>query len=293
MSSIRPHAAEKAIELTVRSEPNEPVSGDADRLDQVFSNLLSNAVKFTPKGGRIHCVVSQSGQQVEVRVTDSGEGIRAEMLGTIFQRFRQVDGSRTRRHGGLGLGLAIVRHLVEAHGGRVWATSPGEGRGSTFTVLLPIASAQLGMHGVSRPDASPIAWGDGSYPLSGVRALVVDDDRSARELLERLLMDDGAIVHTAGSAAEALSIFAGWRPDVFLIDIAMPEVDGYQLLQRLRQEPDGASIPAIAVTGYARPGDRDEALSSGFQAHLAKPFEAALAVQLTAQFARRPARATP
>lgn len=292
VDALRPQAAEKGIEIVTRFAPADPVNADADRLQQVFSNLVLNAVKFTPRGGRVECRVDQQGEFVRIVIADTGEGIASDMLASIFQRFRQADGSRTRRHGGLGLGLTIVRHLVEAHGGQVWATSEGKGKGSTFTVLLPAVSAQVTATPPERSPGAP-AGSDGTLRLSGIRALVVDDEKDSRELLERLVSDEGAIVHTASGAAEATAIFQRWLPDVLLLDIGMPDTDGYELLQMLRKSTAAAArLPAVAITGYARPGDRDRALSVGFQAHFAKPFEVDQLVRLVAAVARG-ARAEP
>jgi PAS domain S-box-containing protein len=294
LNGIKPLADEKNIQLATRFGRVDPVIADPLRLQQVFSNLLTNAVKFTPAGGRVECSIEPAGEYVRIDVSDTGEGISADMLVSVFQRFRQADGSRTRRHGGLGLGLAIVRHLVELHGGQVWASSPGLGKGATFSVLLPSVSehterAKAALEG--RAGGRP--WGDGTLPLSGVRALVVDDDPSSLELLERLLCGEGAIVRAASGAAEACAIFSGWRPDVLLLDIAMPERDGYDLLRELRQRfgPEALSVPAVAVSAYARPEDRKQAMRAGFQDYFSKPYDAHGIVRVVAELAKRRTRA--
>jgi CheY-like chemotaxis protein len=247
--------------------------GDPDRLQQVVWNLLSNAIKFTPPGGRVEVSLARSDGGFEVCVTDTGVGIRPEFLGRVFDRFRQADSSTTRTQGGLGIGLAISRHLVELHGGSISAASDGDNRGSAFTVLLP-------ERGVAVSDEVPITAdmprvSGRRAELTGLRVLVVEDEPDGRELLEETFRSCGAQVSAATSVADALDRFAGFQPDVLVSDIGLPEEDGFSLMRKIRRLPAeaGGQIPAIAVTAYAREGDRQLAYDAGFQAHVAKPFE--------------------
>jgi CheY-like chemotaxis protein/anti-sigma regulatory factor (Ser/Thr protein kinase) len=244
------------------------VQGDADRIEQVVWNLLANAVKFTAEGGSIEVDLRQNAQHAEIVVRDSGQGIAADFLPHVFDRFRQADGSTSRKHGGLGLGLALVRALTEAHGGTVHASSDGEGRGATFIVRLPLQTAPVNERQTVRPDVSPSR-------IDGLRALVVDDDADARELNAMTLSSAGATVFTAGSVREALRLFEQQRPGLLLADIAMPGEDGFDLIRIVRELPEegGGRIPAIAVTAYASNEERDRALRAGFDAHVAKPYE--------------------
>jgi PAS domain S-box-containing protein len=259
--------------------------GDSARLQQVIWNLLSNAIKFTPPGGRIEIRMRQIGARVEISVTDNGIGIQPEMLDRVFDRFHQQNGPTTRRHGGLGLGLAIVRHLLELHGGSVWAHSDGLEKGATFTVTLPLASADTS----KRPAEAPAAGGTplDAHTLQGVRVLVVEDEADNRDLIRRLLEAHGAEVVTASSAAEAVAAASARRPDILVSDIGLPDVDGYELIRRLRQlDADGLdNIPAVALTAFARSEDRTRALLAGYQAHIAKPVEPAELVATLASFA--------
>ena len=261
---IRPAAAAKEITLDVALEPGAgPVSGDATRLQQVAWNLLSNAVKFTPRGGRIEVRLARAGNSAELSVSDDGQGISPEVLPYVFDRFRQADSSSTRRHGGLGLGLAIVRHLVELHGGEVTAHSDGEGKGSTFRVRLPVLAVRV------EPAAPVIA----SDVLAGVRVLVIDDEPDARELLRLVLSAGGAEVTTAAGAPEALEMLSRVRPHVVVSDLGMPGIDGYAMLRQMRSRPahEGGRVPAVALTAYARSEDRTRATAAGFQMHATKP----------------------
>ena len=270
IDNVRPAAEAKEITLSAECEKLAgPALIDPNRLQQVFLNLLSNAIKFTGPGGRIEAHCRQVGTQLEITVSDDGEGIAPEMLSVIFDRFRQVDSSITRRHGGLGLGLAIVRHLVELHGGEVSAWSAGRGKGATFTVKLPFQPAAVQRGPGGRFLSGPAQPGN---RLRNIRILAVDDDADARDALERLLMRERAVVRTAGSAREALSIVEAWRPDVFLLDLGMPGESGYDLLAQLRSRL-GEGVLAIALTGYAREEDAARTLYAGFQAHLAKPYK--------------------
>ena len=256
------------------------VSGDADRLRQVVSNLLTNAVKFTPAGGRIDVSLTERDGRAQVRVADTGQGIDAAFLPHVFDRFWQGDSSSTRAHGGLGLGLAIVRHIIEMHGGTVGVESPGPGKGATFTVELPLGLEPLEQGeapaGQDHRAASPAA-------LMGAHVLVVDDEADAGEMLVNLLSFTGATVVMAGSVAEALRLVSQRRPDLVIADIGMPYADGYDLLTGLRgMGTEYASIPVIALTAYAREEDRRRALDAGFRAHVGKPFEAQALLQKAA-----------
>jgi PAS domain S-box-containing protein len=279
LESIRPTAEAKGIRFEASFEPGVgPVSGDPDRLQQIVWNLLSNAVKFTPRGGVVQVGFEREGSHVEIVVTDTGEGIRPEFLPHVFERFRQADGSTTRVHGGLGLGLAIVRHLVELHGGHVRAESEGEGKGATFTVRLPLLLPQAKPASkVDEPNQTITAnkMARGTVPLQGLRVLVVDDEPDARELFSIMLRRCGAEVTTAASAGEALEYLESWKPGVLVADIGMEGEDGYALIRKVRALPKerGGEIPALALTAYARSEDRLKALSAGYQVHLAKPVD--------------------
>jgi len=265
LDTLRPAAAAKDIQLQTTIEAAGRVSGDPDRLQQVIWNLVSNAIKFTPNGGRVRVAVRRSGGQAEVVVEDSGVGIHPEFLPHVFERFRQSDSSSTRAHGGLGLGLALVRHLVELHGGTVAARSEGEGKGASFTVRLPLMLAAEPRE--ARPEPLP------AVDLGGLEVLVVDDDREARELVATALRGAGAQVRTAASAVEALADVGLHPPSVIVSDIEMPGEDGYALIRRLRalDADHGGAIPAAALTAHARPEEVRRALEAGFQRHLAKP----------------------
>jgi signal transduction histidine kinase len=274
---VRPAAEAKEIAL-VRDIPERPWAsvGDPDRLQQVVWNLLSNAVKFTPRRGSVHVALTRSEGWDRIVVTDTGKGIEPGFLPHVFAAFRQADASTTRDHGGLGLGLAIVRQLVELHGGLVRAESDGPERGSAFTVLLPAQSGAAAGREGSGPHAIAASRTDSGVPdLSGIRVIVVDDDPDARELMAETLGYYGADVTTADSAAEALALLPELRPDVLLSDIGMRGEDGYALIQQVRALPRdrGGLVPAVAVTAYAAGTDRVRALGAGFQLHIAKPFD--------------------
>ena len=293
---IRPAAEAKNIRLQVMLDANAGlVSGDPDRLQQVIWNLLSNAVKFTQKGGRVQVTLEQLDSHVLITVSDTGKGIAAEFLPYVFDRFRQADSSITRLHGGLGLGLAIVRQLVDLHGGSVEAQSPGEGQGATFSLKLPVIIA----HGSGRfalnaeeanASSAALQGGFGSLPsLEGLGVLVVDDDPDARDLLKAILEERKAQVTTVASAAEAYETIEWLRPDVIISDIGMPSEDGYSLIRnvRLKEARDRQGWkPAIALTAHARVEDRLRALSAGYQAHVAKPVEPAELVAVIASLVR-------
>jgi PAS domain S-box-containing protein len=283
LDSVRPAADAKSIELFMRqAEPASLVSGDPARLQQVFWNLLINAVKFTPQGGRVDVLLARANGHVEVRVRDTGQGINTEFLPHVFDRFRQADASITRMHGGLGLGLAIVRHLVEAHGGGVRAESEGAGRGATFIVTLPCLAAQA----ETQPDAGALTaeanlTTAGAEPalsagaLKGLRVLVVDDDADTREWLTTVLEGRGIAVKSVWSAEEALDALERWRPDVLISDIGMPEEDGYLMMRKVRalSAERGGLTPAAALTAYAGDEARRRSLEAGFQVHLSKPID--------------------
>jgi CheY-like chemotaxis protein len=269
-----------ALESEVSAE-RCTVRGDPARLHQVVDNLLANALKFTAKGGRVRVTLGCRESSVELRVSDTGIGIRPELVDAIFDRFRQADSSTTRRHGGLGLGLALVKHIVELHGGCVGAESAGEARGATFTVSLPAASSEdrAGANG-SSPAEPP--------SVSGLHVLIVDDEPEVRELLRHALEEDAAIVHDAASAPDALAEIERFHPDVLVSDIGMPVEDGYQLIQSIRGLPPerGGRTPAVALTAFARPEDCARALRSGFQVHLAKPVEPSKLLEVVARLGR-------
>jgi CheY-like chemotaxis protein len=265
------------------------VSGDPQRLQQVVWNLLSNAVKFTPKGGRVQVVLERVNSHVEIAVSDTGQGIAAEFLPHVFERFLQADRGPSRTHGGLGLGLAIVRHIAELHGGTVHAESPGPGKGAVFTLKLPLVvlARTAGEAGRRHPRAPEEATSDTLASLDGLRVLVVDDDPDSNEVVRVLLAGQGAEVEVAASAAQALDILARWRPDVLVSDVGMPGQDGYGLIRnvRLRDDDKPQRLPAVALTAYATVDDRVRLLSAGFQAHVAKPLDPAELVAVVASLA--------
>jgi len=274
--TLRPAASAKGIRIEMPLESRvAPVLGDPNRLQQVMWNLLSNAIKFTPKGGKVQIAVEQARSHIEIRVTDTGIGISAEFLPHVFDRFRQANAGIARRHGGLGLGLSIVQHLVELHGGAIRAESSGPGQGATFSVQLPVAALHVGKTAETRtePGSTSPAADEQPVSLAGVRVLVVEDDADSRDLLQRILERCAANVVTASSAAEGLALMNQDRPDILVSDIGMPEVDGFEFLRRVRaSEGDNARrVPAIALTAYARVEDRTRVLKAGFQAHLGKP----------------------
>jgi PAS domain S-box-containing protein len=276
VDSVEPAARAKNVRLDSILDPaGIVVSGDAARLQQIFWNLLTNAVKFTPKGGRIQVVLQRVNSHVEVSVMDTGSGIPGEFLPHVFDRFSQADTSLHRKEGGLGLGLAIAKQLVELHGGSIHAKSLGEGKGSTFTVNLPLAVSRnaakaMRIHPTSGESADAIPM----PRLDGLRVLVIDDEPDARALIRGVLQNQGASVQEALNAQQALQILETDSPDILVSDIGMPEVDGYQFIRRYRaMEPRGARLPALALTAFARPDDRKQAILAGYHAHLAKPFD--------------------
>jgi len=277
VESARPAADARGVRLEAILDPGAgPVSGDANRLQQVVWNLISNAIKFTPRGGHVQVNFERVNSNIEICVADSGIGIQPDFLPHIFERFRQADATTTREHGGLGLGLSIVKHIVELHGGTVVANSDGEGQGATFRVRLPVAVSRWNPNrSHEHPRSSQrLAVPFVNADLSNLVVLVVDDDPDSRDLLHRLLSDCGATVTAAASAAEALAATDNQRPDLLISDIGMPETDGYQLLRSLRANSD-VRFPAIALTAFARSEDRTRALLAGFVAHVSKPVEPA------------------
>ena len=291
LESIRPAAEAKLITIDVHRDPRGAlVTGDADRLQQILWNLLSNAVKFTPKHGHVMVRMERLDSHLEIAVTDSGIGISADFLPYVFDRFAQADSTSTRKHGGLGLGLAIVRHLVELHGGSIAADSAGEGCGATFTVKLPVRAVQEGaesppvrMKPASSVEPPPIQAG-----IDGLRVMIVDDEPETRQLLTTVLQARGAEVKACASAAEALAVIDEWKPYVLVSDIGMPEEDGYGFLARVRQlSSERRNVPAVALTAYARAEDRTRALAAGFQMHVTKPVEVSELLLVVATLARR------
>jgi signal transduction histidine kinase/CheY-like chemotaxis protein len=271
IESMRSAAEAKGVRVDAALDARTgKVSGDPERLQQVVWNLLSNAIRFTPKGGRVEVRLARVDATLELVVSDTGKGISRVFLAHVFEPFRQADGSTTREHGGLGLGLAIVRHLIELHGGTVEADSAGAGEGASFTVRLPLLATR------PEPVHRDRQRTPDSYPsLEGVRVLAVDDEPDTCELLRTLLARSGAEVRVAASAAEALATLEGWTPDILVSDIGMPGEDGYSLLRqvRAREQRTGTRLPAIALTAYARAEDRVRSLTAGFQMHLPKPIE--------------------
>jgi signal transduction histidine kinase/CheY-like chemotaxis protein len=290
MESLRLAAGSKGIRLQMESATqSRPVSGDPDRLQQVIWNLMSNSIKFTPAGGNVLVQLEELGSHMQLTVSDSGKGITAEFLPHVFNRFSQADSSITRKQGGLGLGLAIVRHLVELHGGTIRAQSPGEGQGATFVVRLPLNPVYAEQSGSEpRHPASGEVRIESPPVLNGVQVLAVDDEPDAREFLAICLEKSGAEVRSVASAAEALDMLKRWHPSVLVADIGMPEEDGYTLIQKIReQEPGGvAQIPAVALTAFAQTEDRSQALSAGYQVHVPKPVEPAELIAIVADLAR-------
>jgi len=278
LNVVQPAADAKHVHLELDIDPSAgAVYGDRSRLQQVAWNLLSNAIKFTPKEGTVHMRLRRADDNVEMIVTDSGIGISHDFLASMFEPFMQADGSTTRNHGGLGLGLSIVKHLVQAHGGAVSASSGGEGQGATFIVRLPSAltsveRADMGIANDMR--AKPPAWPP--TLLEGLTVLVVDDEEQARQVVAAQLEEHGAAVLTAASVAQAFEALQREHVDVLLADIAMPDEDGYGLIRKLRglHPAPIAAIPAAALTAFARNEDRLAALRAGFQLHLAKPIDA-------------------
>jgi signal transduction histidine kinase/ActR/RegA family two-component response regulator len=292
LDAVRPAAAAKEISLQSVLDSNAaPVMGDPARLQQVVWNLLLNAVKFTPKGGRVQVHLLRINSHVEIVVSDTGQGIPAEVLPFIFARFRQGDSSSTRAQSGLGLGLALVKHLAELHGGSVGAQSGGEGKGATFIVKLPLSIAQIPTEPTPRvhPTATPLGAALHAVRLDGIRVLVVDDDQDALDLASAILSAAGATVRTCRSVGVALELLAQWRPDVLVSDIEIPEEDGYSLIRKVRAlEADrGGKTPAIALTAYGRTQDRMRSLTAGYNMHVPKPVDPGELTTIIASLAGR------
>ncbi|MBD2000505.1 response regulator [Leptolyngbya sp. FACHB-541] len=303
VESVRPLIEVKALQLEMSVANSAiPVCGDPTRLQQIVWNLLTNAIKFTPEQGRIVVELTQQQEQAQLRVTDSGIGIQPEFLPHVFDRFRQADGTTTRPHSGLGLGLAIVRHLIELHSGTVQAASEGEGRGASFTVQIPLLRQSEGQEDHAKPLNSAHALAsdpleENLHPSSfilhasslpdafdGIKVLVVDDEADTREVLAVTLAESGIEVTTAASAQEALKLLKSWQPKLLVSDIGMPGEDGYSLIRQVRRlsPAEGGSIPAVALTAYSREEDRKQVLSAGFQMHVSKPVEATELLQAIA-----------
>ena len=292
VDGIRPAADARNIHLQIALDPLfSPISGDPDRIKQIIWNLLSNAIKFTPAGGRVGVRLERIHSHIEITISDTGQGIDAELLLHVFDRFRQADSSITRRHGGLGLGLSIVRQLVEMHGGTVTAASPGAGEGTVFKIILPMLSVHHELSDVDKmPPMIPVNTATEREPsLNGLRVLIVDDEPDARELVAAVLTGSGGEVISVGSAGEALAKMAQQQFDVLISDIGMPEMDGYALISKVRQLPAerGGKIPAVALTAYAGIEDRRRVLAAGYQMHIPKPVEPAELRSLVASLADR------
>jgi CheY-like chemotaxis protein len=291
VATVQPAADAKGVRVQTIADPRVgPVSGDPDRLQQAVWNLLSNAVKFTPRGGRVQVRLERVNSSVELVVSDTGIGIRPEFLPHVFERFRQAEVGTTRKTGGLGLGLAIVRHIVEMHGGTVQASSAGEGEGATFRLRLPLMIVhpqreERRDHPRSEHPGPLTRLGD----LHGVRVMAVDDEADALTLLRVVLEAAGAEVVTVSSAREALGRLADVRPQALVVDLGMPEVDGFELIEQIRasQDPAVRSVPAAALTAFARSEDRTRVLRSGFEMHLAKPIDPGELVASVSTLVRR------
>jgi signal transduction histidine kinase/ActR/RegA family two-component response regulator len=291
VDALRPSADAKQIRLQLTLDPRAGmVLGDPDRLQQVVWNLVSNAVKFTPRGGRVQIALERVNSHLELSVSDTGEGIDRAALPRVFERFWQGQTGPDRRHGGLGLGLAIVRHLVESHGGEVAVRSDGPGRGSCFTVKLALMVTTEHVKDPERrhPTAADAMPAGTLSRLDGIAVLVVDDEPDSNELVQILLASCGAEVRVAASAGQALDILDRWRPDVLLSDIGMPGQDGYALIREVRQRPPGkgGDVAAVALTAYARVEDRVKILTAGFQMHVTKPVDPTELVAVVASLGR-------
>jgi signal transduction histidine kinase len=297
IESVRLAANAKGVRLQLALDPDaDDILGDRDRLQQVVWNLLSNAIKFTPAGGRVHVRLADAGGDVEICVEDTGRGIPAEFMPYVFERFRQADASFTRALGGLGLGLAIARHLVELHGGTIGVHSDGEGRGARFTVRLPIAAGRVRPASEPGATAAPEPGPRSHTPradLDGLEVLVVDDEQDGRDVITEILERAHARVTVAASAAEAMDVLARLRPAVLVSDIGMPDEDGFTLMRRVRALPEqrGGRIPAVALTAYARAVDRQQAMMAGYDIHLGKPVDPGELVDVVASLAGRAAAA--
>lgn len=294
IETVKPTADAKTVRIKTILDPlSGTISGDGNRLQQVFWNLLTNAIRFTPKEGHVQVHVQQVESHIEVCVIDTGEGIKPDFLPFVFDRFRQADGTTTRRHGGLGLGLAIVKQLVELHGGGVRVDSQGIGKGSTFTVSLPMSPLALTTKAKEEKRSpqvptAPMAINDACSKIAGLKAVVVDDEADARSVVSRFLESCGVVVLTAGSSEAAIELIVKNRPDILISDIGMPDEDGYTLIKRVRALgiDRGGTVPAIALTAYARSEDRTRSLLAGYQMHLSKPVEPTELIAMVASLSR-------
>ena len=286
LDAVGPAAEAKRIDIALDLDPFAgSVTADAARLQQVFWNLLNNAVKFTRLGGRVGVRLARSAGVVEIAITDTGIGIAPEFLPHVFTPFRQADARFGRQYGGLGLGLAICKQLVELQGGTIEAMSPGQGEGATFTVRLPAcegADAQSGDEAAGTESATAARSPAVSRSLAGVDILLVDDEADTLMLFKTTLEAHGARVRPAATAAEALGLAAEWRPHLLVSDIGLPGIDGYALLDAIRSKTAHRTLAAVAVTAFARPDDRNRALAAGFQAHISKPVDPSELVRLLA-----------
>ena len=294
IETVRPAAEAKEISIQSAVDSQmESFTCDSARIQQIICNLLFNSIKFSPKGGKIEIRLKQSDSRIRIMVRDNGQGIKPDFLPYVFDRFRQADGSITRKHAGLGLGLAIVRHLAELHDGAVWAESMGEGQGATFTVELPIKFVPEQIH-LIEPQSSVL---DSKAPtdlsMEGLRVLIVEDEADTREMLMMMFTQNHALAKSVRSASEALELMEKWVPDILLSDIGMPDMDGYELIRKVRAlgPEEGGQVPAVAITAYAKPEDQDRAIQEGFSVHLPKPIEpvqlASIVQNLTEKIRRR------
>ncbi|HEX8638786.1 MAG TPA: ATP-binding protein, partial [Pyrinomonadaceae bacterium] len=288
LDAVRPAAEARSISLQKIIDPQAgPISGDPDRLQQIVWNLLSNAIKFTERDGKVQVRLEQVDSHVEIVVADDGKGIAPEFLPFVFDRFRQADSSSKRQYGGLGLGLSIVRHLTELHGGTAKVSSEGEGRGATFIIKLP----RLGIIAEQQDRRQPLANGNGDFgempDLTDVKILVVDDDQDTRVLLSAVLAQTSAQVKTAGSVSQALELLEAETFALLISDIEMPQTDGYDLIRAVRRMPQTVRIPAIAVTAYARAEDRVRAIRAGYDMHIPKPVESHELLTVAARLVKR------
>jgi CheY-like chemotaxis protein len=295
VETVMPAADAKHIRVQTILDPRAaPISGDANRMQQIVWNLVSNAVKFTPKNGVVQVRLERVNSHVEIVVSDTGSGITADFLPHIFERFRQADSGTTREHAGIGLGLAIARHLVELHGGTIHAASDGPGKGSTFQVRLPvmIVHHEEPLERRLQPSKDPARVETQLPHLGGLSVLAVDDDADARALVSETLASRGARVIAVDSAEEAIRTLERARPDIVVTDIGMAQNDGFDLIKRIRQSSDAAvrELPAAALTAYARAEDRMKVLQAGFQMHLAKPVDPAELIVAVAALAKRSGR---
>jgi signal transduction histidine kinase/ActR/RegA family two-component response regulator len=278
IDSVQLAVDSKNLELGVTLDPTaRHTLGDSSRLQQVVWNLLANAIKFTPSGGRIEIKVERAGRNLKLRVSDTGQGIDPGFIPFIFDRFRQADGTTTRQHGGLGLGLAIARHLVELHGGTIKAESAGAGKGSTFIIKLPLAPSPQRTRESRKATGQSKQASNGHFTslpaLNDLQVLLVDDDPDTLQILSVMLVESKAKVQQVASVREALDVLEWYKPDVIVSDLAMPEEDGYSLIAKIRASENGKQIPAVALTSYVRVEDRTRALSAGFNMFVPKPVE--------------------